>query len=44
MKTENKVKLLKHRVNLLKGRDTQCGKIIAKLQRKIKKMEANVND
>lgn len=44
MTTETKITLLRSRMELLKSRSTQCGRIIAKLQRKIRNMEASVND
>ncbi len=44
MTTEIKITLLKSRVELLKSRGTQCSRIIAKLQRKIRNLEGCVND
>lgn len=44
MTTETKITLLKSRMELLKSRGTQCGRIIAKLQRKVRNLEASVND
>lgn len=44
MTTETKITLLKSRMELLKSRGTQCGRIITKLQRKVRSLEASVND